>query len=65
MVSGPAADALKRPDIPGPRPNQGTVNTNVVLVGGRIYAVVEAGDLPVELSYELESVGPGQARIPA
>ena len=33
-----------------------SVNTNLTVVGGKLCAVVEAGNLPVELDYELESV---------
>lgn len=47
---GPAA-------APGPRRTQrDSVNTNVVRIGGKITAIVEAGSYPVELSEELESV---------
>lgn len=49
------------PPVPGPRgPLQlgdGVANTNVVAVGGKVMALVEAGNLPVELDYELETVG--------
>lgn len=34
-----------------------TVNTNVLDIGGRIMALVEAGSFPVELDGDLESVG--------
>lgn len=34
------------------------VNTHVIGVGGRIFALVEAGSPPVELTDELETVGP-------
>jgi carotenoid cleavage dioxygenase len=50
-----AAAALGRPAAPGPRRGgNDTVNTNVVEIGGRIFAVVEAGSFPVELSRTLE-----------
>ena len=44
--------------IPGPGEGQrdGNVNTNLTNVGGKLCAVVEAGSIPVELDYELESV---------
>lgn len=44
--------------IPGPGEGSrdGNVNTNLTLVGGKLCAVVEAGSIPVELDYELESV---------
>lgn len=50
--------ALKLPSLggPGAGSRDGSVNTNFTSVGGKLYAVVEAGSLPVELSYELESV---------
>ena len=50
-----AAAALGQAAAPGPRRGQNdTVNTNVVDVGGRAFAVVEAGSTPVELSEILE-----------
>src|SRR3546814_16266700 len=33
-----------------------TANTNVVVFGGRTFALVEAGARPVQLSYELDTV---------
>ncbi|GJE75532.1 8'-apo-carotenoid 13,14-cleaving dioxygenase [Methylorubrum suomiense] len=55
IASRTAAAALKRPAAPGPRRGgNDTVNTNVVEIGGRIFAVVEAGSFPVELSRTLE-----------
>jgi carotenoid cleavage dioxygenase-like enzyme len=51
-----AAAALKRPAAPGPRRGgNDTVNTNVVAIGDRIFAVVEAGSFPVELTRSLET----------
>lgn len=41
---------------PGAGSRDGNVNTNLMNVGGRLSAVVEAGSLPVELDYELASV---------
>ncbi len=50
-----AAAALGRPAAPGPRRGRNdTVNTNVVDIGGRAFALVEAGSFPVELSETLE-----------
>jgi carotenoid cleavage dioxygenase-like enzyme len=51
IQSRSAAAALGRAPAPGPRrgPND-TVNTNVANIGGRAFAVVEAGSYPVELS---------------
>ncbi len=47
--------ALGEPPAPGPRRGHGdTVNTNVVDIGGRTFALVEAGSYPVELSDTLE-----------
>lgn len=48
--------ALGEAPTPGPRhgDGSGTVNTNVVGVGGRTWALVEAGAWPVELSDTLE-----------
>lgn len=50
-----AAAALGRAAAPGPRRGRSdTVNTNVVDIGGRTFALVEAGSFPVELSETLE-----------
>ena len=50
-----AAAALGRPAAPGPRRGRNdTVNTNVVDIGGRAFALVEAGSFPVEISETLE-----------
>jgi len=50
-----AASALGRPAAPGPRNGRNdTVNTNVAAFGGRVFALVEAGSFPVELSDTLE-----------
>ena len=50
-----AAAALGRTAAPGPRHGRNdTVNTNVVDIGGRTFALVEAGSFPVELSESLE-----------
>lgn len=52
---------LGGPPVPGPRPENelgdGLANTNVIAHAGRTFAIVEAGNLPVELSDELETVG--------
>lgn len=58
VVSDGIAPTLGRPGLPGPHNGFGdnTANTNVVDMGGRTYAIVEAGGLPVELTYGLESV---------
>ncbi len=48
-----------QPDIGGPNWNDSTSgpNTNVGGFAGKTWAMVEAGGVPVELSYELETVG--------
>ncbi len=58
VVSDDIAPVLGRFGLPGPRngPRPNNANTNIVDMGGRTYAIVEAGALPVELSYTLESV---------
>lgn len=52
------AAALGRAPIGGPGlgSREGSVNTNFASVGGKLCAVVEAGGLPIELDYELESI---------
>lgn len=47
------------PDIPGPNWNDSPLgpNTNVGGFAGRTWALIEAGGCPVELTYELETVG--------
>ncbi len=56
-MSADAAAVLGKPSIPGPGQGKGLgVNTSVGLIGGRVYALVEAGALPIELDYNLESV---------
>jgi carotenoid cleavage dioxygenase-like enzyme len=53
-----AAKVLSRKPIAGPGEGRrdGNVNTNLMNVGGKLCAVVEAGSIPVELDYELASV---------
>jgi carotenoid cleavage dioxygenase len=52
--------AMGWPEVPGPRPEgqigDGIANTHVIAHAGRIYALVEGGNLPVELDPELETV---------
>ena len=56
ILSRTAAPALGRAPAPGPRRGRNdTVNTNVAAVGGRAFALVEAGSFPVELSPDLEA----------
>jgi 8'-apo-carotenoid 13,14-cleaving dioxygenase len=48
--------ALGKPAAPGPRHGMSdTVNTNVVAIGGRTWALVEAGAYPVELDYTFDA----------
>ncbi len=57
IIGETVAGQLGRANIPGPKNGFGdNANTNIVDMGGKTYAIVEAGSLPVELSYELESV---------
>lgn len=58
IVAEDVAAKLGRPNIDGPRNGfgPGNANTNIIEMGGRIFATVEAGSLPVELTGELESV---------
>lgn len=53
-----AAEALGRAPLGGPRNGfgGGTANTNILNFGGKTHAIVEAGNLPVELSYELDPI---------
>ena len=52
--SNAAAVALGESPAPGPRHGHDTVNTNVVAIAGRTFALVEAGSYPVELSDTLD-----------
>jgi carotenoid cleavage oxygenase len=59
--SAEVANALGEPVPPTPYgPDVPTfgANTNVVEIGGKTYAIVEAGSPPVELTDDLETVGP-------
>lgn len=52
--------AQGRPPLPGPRRGGiDVVNTNIIGHAGRLWALVEAGALPVALDGELESTGHG------
>lgn len=53
------SEARGLPDIPGPNWNGSTggPNTNVGGFAGTTWAMVEAGGCPVEMTYELETVG--------
>lgn len=56
MTNNVAAD-LKRSELPTPRKTRGgSVNTNVMAIAGDLYALVEAGSLPVKLNNNLESI---------
>jgi 8'-apo-carotenoid 13,14-cleaving dioxygenase len=52
--SNAVAQARGVEPAPGPRHNFDTVNTNVVEIGGRSFALVEAGSYPVELGATLD-----------
>jgi carotenoid cleavage dioxygenase len=55
------AAALGEPAPPSPYADDVQLfaaNTNVLTIGGRTYAIVEAGAPPIELTDELETVGP-------
>lgn len=55
-VRSPAInEALGEPVTPGPPSSFESPNTNVVAFGGKIWALVEAGGLPVEVSDMLET----------
>jgi carotenoid cleavage dioxygenase len=58
VVDDTVAETLGRAITPGPRHGMGngTANTNVIGHAGRTWAIVEAGGLPVELSYDLDTV---------
>ncbi len=49
------------PAVSGPQPalsiGHGVANTNIIGHAGKTLAIVEAGNLPVELDYDLETVG--------
>jgi len=57
VLSGNVAQDLKRKPLPkiGKR-RGGSVNTNVLNIAGELYALVEAGDLPIRLDRDLQSV---------
>jgi carotenoid cleavage dioxygenase len=48
--------ALGEAPAPGPRRFNDTVNTNVLALGGRLWALVEAGGYPVTLGDELQTL---------
>ena len=55
--SNAVSDALGEPRKPGTRkPRTDTANTNIVEIGGKTFAIVEAGGFPVELTDDLETV---------
>lgn len=58
--SSAATAALGESDRGGPHHNEAgdrAVNTNVIGVAGRTFALVEAGSYPIELSDELDTIG--------
>ncbi|WP_043638928.1 carotenoid oxygenase family protein [Nonomuraea candida] len=58
--SAGVAERLGEPVRPGPvhADMDFAANTHVIGVAGRTFATVEAGALPYELSYELDTIGP-------
>jgi carotenoid cleavage dioxygenase len=50
------SQALGEAPIPCPRGPATTVNTNVLGIAGRTYALVEAGTIPIEIGETLESI---------
>jgi carotenoid cleavage dioxygenase len=56
--SDTVTEARGGPPVEGPRHGMGdgSANTNVIGHAGRTFAIVEAGAVPVELSYDLETV---------
>jgi carotenoid cleavage dioxygenase len=49
--------ALGEPPVPSPHGRErGMANTNIVGIAGRTWAIVEAGNSPIELSEELETL---------
>lgn len=55
-LSTDAAEALGKEPISGPGEPRLPVNTSIQVIGGRVYAVVEAGANPIELGYDLDSI---------
>lgn len=56
VLTDNAARDLKRPQLPYPRKTHGgSVNTNVLNIGGDLYALVEAGALPMKLDGNLQT----------
>ncbi len=58
VVDDAVAETLGRPTTPGPRSAMGGggANTNVIGYAGNTFAIVEAGNPPVELTYDLDTV---------
>ncbi|MET0246327.1 MAG: carotenoid oxygenase family protein [Sphingomonas sp.] len=54
--SAEVSKTLGEPPIANPRGDVGAVNTNVVGIAGRTWALVEAGSAPIELGETLESI---------
>ena len=53
-------DGLGRPRLPGPRNRMaGAVNTNVMAHAGQLWAMVEAGSLPIAMDEQLQSLRHG------
>lgn len=58
VVDRNVARIRRREPIPGPGEGErdGPVNTNATVIAGKLCVIIEAGNLPVELNYNLESV---------
>ncbi len=58
VIDDEVVRALGRAPLSGPHHGMGGggANTNVIGIGGRTFAIVEAGSLPVELTDELECI---------
>jgi carotenoid cleavage dioxygenase-like enzyme len=56
VITDAVAGILKKNKLMRPRQVRGgSVNTNVLAIGGELYALVEAGEMPVKLDGDLES----------
>ncbi|MDR3614827.1 MAG: carotenoid oxygenase family protein [Candidatus Obscuribacterales bacterium] len=57
VLSENVTAALHKKALPTPRKTHGgNVNTNVLSIGGELFALVEAGSLPIKLDADLQSV---------
>jgi len=57
VLSDNVAASLHKKALPRPRhTHDGSVNTNVLSIGGELFAMVEAGSLPIKLNADLQSI---------